>query len=120
MVATAPDAPCTEPLQWPVQLAQQLRLSPVQFELMCEANPDAVLELYADGRTPRPGSPNTTWYFMPTAKPIGAAERGLLKSQGQCHDCELPDRTRSGAGTSPICNNCAVNLAVSLPGDRRV
>lgn len=50
MVATAPDAPCTEPLQWPVQLAQQLRLSPEQFELVCEANPDAVLELSADGQ----------------------------------------------------------------------
>jgi Uma2 family endonuclease len=32
-----------------VQLAQQLRLSPEQFELVCEANPDAVLELSADG-----------------------------------------------------------------------
>lgn len=49
MVATAPDAPCLEPLHWPVQLAQQLRLSPEQFELVCEANPDAVLELSADG-----------------------------------------------------------------------
>jgi Uma2 family endonuclease len=32
-----------------VQLAQQLRLSPEQFELVCEANPNAVLELSADG-----------------------------------------------------------------------
>ncbi|NDD46378.1 MAG: Uma2 family endonuclease [Synechococcaceae bacterium WB9_4xB_025] len=36
-------------MHWPVQLAQQLRLSPEQFELVCEANPDAVLELSADG-----------------------------------------------------------------------
>ena len=49
MVATAPDAPCLEPLHWPVQLAQQLRLSPEQFELLCKANPDAVLELSAAG-----------------------------------------------------------------------
>ena len=49
MVATAPDAPCLEPLHWPVRLAQQLRLSPEQFELVCEANPDTVLELSADG-----------------------------------------------------------------------
>jgi len=49
VVVTTPDAPCTEPLQWPVQLAQQLRLSPEQFELLCKANPDAVLELSADG-----------------------------------------------------------------------
>lgn len=49
MVATAPDAPCLEHLHWPVQLAQQLRLNQEQFELVCKANPDAVLELSADG-----------------------------------------------------------------------
>ncbi|WP_438983887.1 Uma2 family endonuclease [Vulcanococcus sp.] len=49
MVATAPDAPCLEPLHWQVQLAQQLRLRPEQFVLVCEANPDSVLELSADG-----------------------------------------------------------------------
>jgi hypothetical protein len=40
-----------ECLHWPVQRAQKLRLSPEQFALVCEANPDpeAVLELSADG-----------------------------------------------------------------------
>ena len=50
VVAAAPDTPCLEPLQLPLRLAQELRLSPEQFELVCQANPDAVLELSADGR----------------------------------------------------------------------
>lgn len=49
VVAETPDTPCFEPLQLPLQLAQELRLSPEQFELVCQANPDAVLELSADG-----------------------------------------------------------------------
>ena len=50
VVVAAPDTPCLEPLQLPLQLAQELRLSPEQFELVCQANPDAVLELSSDGR----------------------------------------------------------------------
>ena len=49
VVASAPDAPLVQPLQLPQQLAAQLRLSPEQFELVCQANPDAVLELSAEG-----------------------------------------------------------------------
>lgn len=48
-VASAPDAPLVQPLQLPQQLAAELRLSPEQFELVCQANPDAVLELSAEG-----------------------------------------------------------------------
>ena len=48
-VASAPDAPLVQPLQLPQQLASQLRLSAEQFELVCQANPDAVLELSAEG-----------------------------------------------------------------------
>jgi len=47
--APAPDAPLVQPLQLPPQLTDQLRLSPEQFELVCQANPDAVLELSAEG-----------------------------------------------------------------------
>ena len=47
--APAPDAPLVQPLQLPPQLTNQLRLSPEQFELVCQANPDAVLELSAEG-----------------------------------------------------------------------
>ena len=49
IVASAPDAPLVHPLQLPQQLAAELRLSPEQFELVCQANPDAVLELSAEG-----------------------------------------------------------------------
>jgi Uma2 family endonuclease len=49
VVATAPDTPCLHPLQMPQQLTEQLRLTPEQFELVCQANPDAALELSADG-----------------------------------------------------------------------
>jgi Uma2 family endonuclease len=34
----------------PLQLPWTLRLTPEQFELVCQANPDAVLELAADGQ----------------------------------------------------------------------
>jgi Uma2 family endonuclease len=34
----------------PLKLPTSLRLSPEQFELVCQANPDAVLELAADGQ----------------------------------------------------------------------
>jgi Uma2 family endonuclease len=49
VVATAPDTPCLQPLQMPQQLSEQLRLTPEQFELVAQANPDAALELSADG-----------------------------------------------------------------------
>jgi Uma2 family endonuclease len=49
VVASAPDAPLVQPLQLPQQLAAQLRFTPEQFELVCQANPDAVFELSAGG-----------------------------------------------------------------------
>jgi Uma2 family endonuclease len=42
----SPFTPTLEPLALP----WDLRLSPEQFELVCQANPDAVLELSADGQ----------------------------------------------------------------------
>jgi Uma2 family endonuclease len=49
VVATAPDTPWLQSLQMPPRLTEQLRLTPEQFELVCQANPDAALELSADG-----------------------------------------------------------------------
>lgn len=46
-VSTAPEADHTALA--PLLLPQDLRLTPEQFALVCEANPDAVLELTADG-----------------------------------------------------------------------
>ena len=45
---TAPDAAGTALA--PLLLPQDLRLTPEQFALVCEANPEAVLELAADGQ----------------------------------------------------------------------
>ena len=43
-------APSAEVEPAPLLLPWDLRLSPEQFERVCERNPDAVLELAADGR----------------------------------------------------------------------
>ncbi len=37
------------PIGSPLVLPPELRLSPEQFALVCQANPDAVLELSANG-----------------------------------------------------------------------
>lgn len=42
--------PSPTPGVQPLQLPWDLRLNPDQFELVCQANPDAVLELAADGQ----------------------------------------------------------------------
>lgn len=42
--------PSPSPALQPLQLPWDLRLSPEQFERVCQANPDAVLELTADGQ----------------------------------------------------------------------
>jgi len=93
VVATAPDAPCLDPLQWPVQLAQQLRLSPEQFELVCEANPDAVLELSADGHLIT---------MTPTGSETSARNSTLVVLLGLAlRASHLPDASRTLAGPDP-------------------
>jgi Uma2 family endonuclease len=42
--------PSSSPTLPPLQLPWEIRLNPEQFELVCQANPDAVLELTADGQ----------------------------------------------------------------------
>lgn len=46
----APPPPPAADLPAPLQLPWDLRLTPEQFERVCQANPDAVLELAADGQ----------------------------------------------------------------------
>ncbi len=46
----APPSPPAADLPAPLQLPWDLRLTPDQFERVCQANPDAVLELAADGQ----------------------------------------------------------------------
>ncbi|WP_010316283.1 Uma2 family endonuclease [Synechococcus sp. CB0205] len=45
----APPSPSVADLPAPLQLPWDLRLTPEQFERVCQANPEAVLELAADG-----------------------------------------------------------------------
>jgi len=49
-VAPSTSAPFATAGLEPLQLPWTLRLTPEQFELVCQANPDAVLELAADGQ----------------------------------------------------------------------
>ncbi|MFM7674921.1 MAG: Uma2 family endonuclease [Synechococcus sp.] len=46
----APPTPRADQLPAPLQLPWDLRLTPEQFERVCQANPEAVLELAADGQ----------------------------------------------------------------------
>ena len=53
MALASPPA-TTEPAE--LRLPWDLRLTPEQFERVCQANPDAVLELAADGTLTGPGA----------------------------------------------------------------
>ncbi|MCT0219809.1 Uma2 family endonuclease [Synechococcus sp. CS-1329] len=48
-MSVAPPAPAASGSLAPLQLPWDLQLTPEQFEQVCQANPDAVLELAADG-----------------------------------------------------------------------
>jgi Uma2 family endonuclease len=63
--------PCTPstPALAPLLLPWDLHLSPEQFELVCQANPDAVLELAADGQL---------IVMTPTGSETGARNSALL------------------------------------------
>lgn len=63
-----PDQPCGS-LLLPLTLSASLRLTPEQFAAVCEANPDAVLELAADG---------SLILMTPTGSDTGARSADLL------------------------------------------
>jgi len=48
-MTVAPPAPAASYSLAPLQLPWDLRLTPEQFERVCQANPEAVIELAADG-----------------------------------------------------------------------
>ena len=60
-------------LSLPIALTSQLRLSPEQFAELCDANPDAVLELAADG---------ALILMTPTGSETGARNGALLVELG--------------------------------------
>lgn len=76
---TAPEAADTALA--PLLLPQDLRLTPEQFALVCEANPDAVLELAADGQlitmTPTGGETGARNYKLSLALGLAARQCSL-------------------------------------------
>ncbi|MEB3323108.1 MAG: Uma2 family endonuclease, partial [Synechococcaceae cyanobacterium] len=50
LAATPPPAGAPFDARTPLRLPEDLRLTPDQFALVCAANPEAVLELTAEGR----------------------------------------------------------------------
>ena len=102
VVAATPDTPCFEPLQLPLQLAQELRLSPEQFELVCQANPDAVLELSADGHLIA---------MTPTGSETSARNSTLVVLLGlalRASEC------RSNSSTVPVASACRMDRCSAL------
>ena len=90
---TAPQAPATglEPLLLP----PGLRLSPEQFALVCEANPEAVLELAADGQliamTPTGGDTSARNNLLSARLQVWALSQGGLKVFDSSTGFRLPD-----------------------------
>ena len=97
---TAPEAECT-PLA-PLLLPQDLRLSPEQFALVCQANPDAVLELAADGQlitmTPAGGETGALNFNLGLALGLAARQCSLPL---QLFDSSTGFRLADGSVLSP-------------------
>lgn len=79
----------------PLLLPRDLRLTPEQFALVCQANPDAVLELSADGRlipmTPTGGETGARNSLLIARLQIWALRRGGWKVFDSSSGFRLPD-----------------------------
>jgi len=100
----APPAPSAPPVPTdlaadglsPLLLPLDLRLTPEQFELVCQANPEAVLELTADGQliamTPTGGDTGARNHSLSLALALAARASGLpLKLFDSSTGFRLPD-----------------------------
>ena len=95
MTLAPPTAPALLGLE-PLQLPWGIRLTPDQFELVCQANPDAVLELAADGQliamTPTGGDTGQPNQTLGACLWIAARQSGLpLKLFDSSTGFRLPD-----------------------------
>ena len=94
----APPSSPTADLRAPLHLPWDLRLTPEQFERVCQANPDAVLELAADGQliamTPTGGetSARNSALLVQLALAIGRTSLAL-KIFDSSGGFRLPDRS---------------------------
>ena len=128
-------------------LPGELRLTPQQFALVCEANPEAVLELAADGQlirmTPTGGDTGARNALLCTRLQIWALNRGGWKVFDSSSGFRLPDGSvlspdasmlrlecwqalsaEQLRGFPPLCPDLVVELASApqdgqLPGQRR-
>ncbi|MFW6731106.1 MAG: Uma2 family endonuclease [Synechococcus sp.] len=101
--AEAPTAPeAVDSAMAPLLLPQDLRLTHEQFALVCEANPDAVLELAADGQlitmTPTGGETGARNYNLGLA--LGLAAR-QCSQRVQLFDSSTGFRLSDGSVLSP-------------------
>ncbi|MFN7900196.1 MAG: Uma2 family endonuclease, partial [Synechococcaceae cyanobacterium] len=94
---TEPAAPGLPPLLLPLEL----RLTPEQFALVCQANPEAVLELAADGQliamTPTGGDTGARKSLLITRLQMWALGQGTWKVFDSATGFRMPD----GAVLSP-------------------
>lgn len=97
MTLAPPSAAEASPLA-PLQLPWDLRLTPEQFERVCQANPDAVLELAADGHliamTPTGGETGQRNQTLGALLWLAVQQSGLpLKLFDSSTGFRLPDRS---------------------------
>ncbi len=123
-------------------LPGELRLTPEQFALVCEANPDAVLELAADGQlirlTPTGGDTGARNTLLCTRLQIWALNKGGWKVFDSSSGFRLPDGSvlspdasmlrlerwqalsaEQRRGFPPLCPDLVVELASASDGGPR-
>ena len=90
----------------PLQLPWSLRLSPEQFELVCQANPDAVLELAADGQL---------IVMTPTGSETSARNSNLVILLGLALQCSgLPYKIFDSSGGFRLSDGSVLSPDASL------
>jgi len=92
----------------PLLLPLDLRLTPEQFELVCQANPEAVLELAADGQlitmTPTGGDTGARNHSLSLVLALAARGSGLpLKLFDSSTGFRLPDGSVLSPDASVVC-----------------
>ncbi|MGA1304768.1 MAG: Uma2 family endonuclease [Cyanobium sp.] len=126
MVATNPSTPQLRdpfwpgPLSLPQALTDALRLTPEQFALLCRANPDAVMELAADG---------SLISMTPTGSETGGRNGALLVELGlalrngrlayKLFDSSTGFRLRDGSIRSPDASLVALERWRALTVEER-
>jgi Uma2 family endonuclease len=126
----------------PLMLPRDLRLTPEQFALVCQANPDAVLELSADGRlitmTPTGGEIGARNSLLIARLQIWALQKGGWKVFDSSSGFRLPDGSvlspdaavvrldrwqalapEARRGCPPLCPDLVVELASPSDGGPR-